>query len=126
MMERILSFCLQVRRIPKALPLESIVSHGLMQKIKDAREAGRLQRAFHAISTSVVEQHKAAPYVSEFRMVSCDKIKRDRASVASPAPFEIPARFLSGEFLAPAFRRMLRSPEWCPTSSDDLGVISII
>ncbi len=37
-----------------------------------------------------------------FRMVSYDKIKRDRASVASPAPFEIPARSLSGEFLAPA------------------------
>jgi len=35
-------------------------------------------------------------------MVSYDKIKRDRASIASPAPFEIPARFLSGEFLAPA------------------------
>ena len=59
-------------------------------------------------------------------MVSCDKIKRDRASVASPAPFEIPARFLSGEFLAPAFRRMLRSPELSPTASDVLSVVDII
>jgi len=31
-------------------------------------------------------------------MVSYDKIKRDRASIASPAPFEIPARFFTLRF----------------------------
>ena len=38
-----------------------------------------------------------------FRMVSCEKIKRDRASVASPAPFEIPARSLSRRTRRTAF-----------------------
>ncbi len=39
---------------------------------------------------------------------------------------EIPARFLSGEFLAPVFRRMLRSPELSPLSADVLGFIGVI
>ncbi len=49
--------------------------------------------------------------------------KGTRGSVAAPHPFEIPARSLSGEFLAPAFRRTLRSPELCPTASDVLMIL---
>ena len=33
------------------------------------------------------------------------------------------ARGLSGEFLAPAFRRMLRSPKWCRAERDVLVLL---
>ena len=74
-----------------------------------------------SICPSVGRQYKASPYVSEFRMDHARIFKGTRGSVVAPHPFEIPLpAFLSGEFLAPAVRRMLRSPEWCPTASDVL------
>ncbi|GEM_PF-3120706 len=51
----------------------------------------RTASILHALP-SVGIQSKASPLESGFRMVSCDKIKRDKASVASPVPFEIPTR----------------------------------
>jgi len=73
-------------------------------------QAGRASKAgaFEIHSTSARESgvlHKASPYEFVVRMVSCDKIKRDRASIASPAPFEIPARSLSRQ----NYRALLRN-----------------
>jgi hypothetical protein len=58
-------------------------------------------------------------------MVSCDKIKRDRASVASPAPFEIPARSLSLRF-SHRFQRIAKAQLiWYSASPNGLGIIAV-
>lgn len=59
---------------------------------------------------------KAVAFVIRFRVVSRNNIKRDRASVASPVPFEIPTRSLSRRTRRTAFSgfgsdRTLRSDQ---------------
>ncbi len=76
-----------------------------------------------------------------FRMVSCEKIKRDRASIASPAPFEIPARSLSrrtrrtafsgfGSDITPALRSEINLPSansvFCTSHSSLFEVLSAL
>ena len=67
---------------------------------------------------------KGVPHpLPDFRMVSCDKIKRDRASVASPASFEIPARSLSRQNFRTSFGVLRKSALiWSPLSADVLVV----
>jgi len=60
------------------------------------------------------------------RMVSCDKIKRDRTSVASPVPFEIPTRLFVGRIPRTGFAGCCGRPSRVALSATVLMAFSII